>query len=195
MFLADNTGARRRVGAAIAAAIIFTPLALAVAMPAWAQVRPAPFAAQVSPKLHGYLLDDGEFTVIDASDAILGTGALGINNRGQIVSSYADTNRTIHGFLLDNGVFTTIDHPDAAVPGRAPGFRSGAALGTGAIGINNRGQIVGQYGAADGRIHGFLLDDGEFTTIDAPGAINTNASDINDRGEIVGFFLDANNGH
>ena len=44
------------------------------------------------------------------------------------------------------------------------------------------------------RLHGYLLDDGEFTTIDAPGAINTNASDINDRGEIVGFFLDANNG-
>jgi hypothetical protein len=42
--------------------------------------------------------------------------------------------------------------------------------------------------------HGFLLDDGVFTTIDAPGAINTNASDINDRGRIVGFYLGTNEG-
>jgi probable HAF family extracellular repeat protein len=106
-------------------------------MPAWAQTPSAPSAAEVRPRLHGYLLDDGEFTVIDAPDAILGTGALGINNRGQ---------------------------------------------------------MVGQYGAADGRIHGFLLEDGVFTTIDAPGAINTNASDINERGEIVVFYLEANEG-
>jgi hypothetical protein len=40
-------------------------------------------------------------------------------------------------------------------------------------------------------VHGFLLDDGVFTTIDAPGAINTSASDMNNRGQIMGFYLEA----
>ena len=116
----------------------------------------------------------------DAPDAILGTGALGINNRGQIVGATILTRTIENGFLLAKGAFTTI---------RFPG-----TLSTGVADINNRGQMVGQYGAADGRIHGFLLEDGVFTTIDAPGAINTNASDINERGEIVVFYLEANEG-
>jgi hypothetical protein len=89
MFLADSTGALRRVRTAIAAAVVFT-LGVTIAMPAWAQTPSAPSAAEVRPRLHGYLLDDREFTVIDAPDAILGTGALGINNRGEIVGTYVD---------------------------------------------------------------------------------------------------------
>ena len=52
-----------------------------------------------------------------------------------------------HGFLLDKGVFTSIDHPDAVAE-------------TVATGINNPGQILGQYIDAHGTEHGFLLDDG-----------------------------------
>jgi uncharacterized membrane protein len=41
--------------------------------------------------------------------------------------------------------------------------------------------------------HAFLLDDGEFTTIDPPGASGelTFAIGINDHGQIVGYYLDA----
>src|SRR6266850_221322 len=67
--------------------------------------------------------------------------------------------------------FTTI-----AVPG---------ATGTAPIGINDRGQIVGQFSEPTER-HGFLTADGiTFTTIDVPGAMYTFASGINDRGQIV----------
>ena len=52
--------------------------------------------------------------------------------------------------------------------------------GTGASGINNRGQIVGFYSSD----HGFLLDHGSFTAIDVPGAIGTVPSGINERGQI-----------
>src|SRR5947199_74448 len=69
--------------------------------------------------------------------------------------------------------FTTIDIP---VPG---------ATGTVAVGINNRGQIVGSYSTTSG-FHSFLLDHGTFTTIDVPGA--GYASGINDRGQIVGVY-------
>jgi probable HAF family extracellular repeat protein len=119
-------------------------------------------------RTRAFVLENGAFTTIDAPDATA-TSAYKINDRRQ-------------------SVFTTIDHPDAALRG-APDFASGATLGTAAFGINNRGQIVGQYGDASGRIHAFLLADGVFTPIEAPGAINTNASDINERGQVVGFYI------
>jgi hypothetical protein len=39
--------------------------------------------------------------------------------------------------------------------------------------------------------HGFLLRDGEFTSIDFPGALYTRALAINSRGDIVGAYRDA----
>jgi uncharacterized membrane protein len=129
--------------------------------------------------IHAFLLDDGEFTTIDppgASGAV--TIASGINDHRQIVGWYLDACGKTHGFLRDKkGVFTNIDHPDSP-------------LGTAALDINNRGQIVGVY--SDGETaHGFLLDKGVFTRIDPPGASFTEAVGINGRGQIVGFYLDA----
>ena len=65
-----------------------------------------------------------------------------------------------------------------------------------ALGINNAGQIVGQYGDGGPR-HGFLRDvDGSYTTIDVPGSPYTEANGINDAGQIVGYyFVDATGGH
>ena len=61
------------------------------------------------------------------------------------------------------------------------------AFATAAHGINDRGQIVGEYVTiTGGPNHGFVLDHGTFTTIDAPGSTLTRASGINNRGEIVG---------
>jgi probable HAF family extracellular repeat protein len=136
---------------------------------------------------HGFLLDNGVFTTIDHPDAVAETGALGINNRGQIVGGYVDAEGTIRGFLLDDGVFIPIDHPDAA---------SGTAVGTVVRDINNRGQIVGFYVDAEGTAHGFLRDkEGVFTPIDHPDApqepgAGTAAFGINDHGQIVGFHFD-----
>jgi probable HAF family extracellular repeat protein len=75
--------------------------------------------------------------------------------------------------------FTTID-----VPG---------AVFTSASGINPRGDIVGNYTDGTGRTHGFLLRDGEFTTIDfrdAAGTVvaGTGAAGIGPSGEIVGSY-------
>jgi uncharacterized membrane protein len=60
-------------------------------------------------------------------------------------------------------------------------------LSTLALGINNRGQIVGVY--SDEAIgHGFLLQKDTFTVIDAPGAVlSTAAFSINDRGQVLGL--------
>jgi uncharacterized membrane protein len=56
------------------------------------------------------------------------------------------------------------------------------------------GQETGdEDGAPANTFHAFLLDGGEFTTIDPPGATGalTFATSINDHGQIVGYYLDA----
>jgi probable HAF family extracellular repeat protein len=74
--------------------------------------------------------------------------------------------------------FTQFDFPGASI--------------TAVSGINDPGQIVGAYIDAGGAQHGFLLDDGVFTTIDFPGsALSTEASDIDNHGQIVGAYVDA----
>jgi uncharacterized membrane protein len=69
--------------------------------------------------------------------------------------------------------FTAIDFP-------------GTSGVTAAFGINDRGDIVGNYGPGDA--HGFLLSKGKFTTIDFPGASATAARGINSEGDIVGLY-------
>jgi probable HAF family extracellular repeat protein len=93
---------------------------------------------------HGYLYD-GSFTSIDLADAVE-TQPEDINDRGQIVGTYADRAGAAHGFLLDldNGTFTTIDAP-------FPGVTF-----TTAQGINNKGQIVGRFGGPSFGSRGFV---------------------------------------
>jgi uncharacterized membrane protein len=133
----------------------------------------------------GFLLDHGRYTRFDAPRARGETTPLGINNLGQVVGSYTDTDAdaTYHGFLRDpRGRITTIDIPGARA--------------TVASRINDRGQIVGRYyqtaafRAPDARSRGFLLDRGRLTRIDVPGAVATQAVGIDSRGRVVGEYQD-----
>jgi uncharacterized membrane protein len=62
------------------------------------------------------------------------------------------------------------------------------ATSTGATGINDSGQIVGDYFLPSTGVHGFLKDGANFVSIDYPGALNTLVSGINDSGQIVGGY-------
>jgi probable HAF family extracellular repeat protein len=74
--------------------------------------------------------------------------------------------------LWDQGRLTRFDVPNS--------------VATAAFGINDKGQITGGYADEAGSGHGFLLEDGRYTTIDVPGRPEgTTAWGINDRGEIV----------
>ena len=71
--------------------------------------------------------------------------------------------------------------------GLAPGQ---LAASTGARGINARGVVVGFY-FAGGTQRGFLLNDGEYTSLEfpLPGVRATSANGINAHGEIVGQYV------
>jgi probable HAF family extracellular repeat protein len=103
------------------------------------------------------------------------THAQHINDNGQIVGSYQDSNHTGHGFLYNNGKYSTIDLP--------------GSVGTDATDINSLGQVVGTYEIAGGGPQGFLDSKGTYTTIERPGNINGYLYN-NKAGQIVGTNRD-----
>ena len=81
----------------------------------------------------------------------------------------------IPGYLLDRGRYIPFEAPDPRVR-IVP------------IGINNRGEIVGEYIRPESE-SGMLRDRrGTITSFDVPGARGTEGVDINDRGQIVGTY-------
>ena len=81
----------------------------------------------------------------------------------------------IPGYLLDRGRYIPFEAADPRVR-IVP------------IGINNRGEIVGEYIRPVSE-SGMLRDGrGTITSFDLPGARGTEALDINDRGQIVGTY-------
>jgi uncharacterized membrane protein len=123
---------------------------------------------------HGasFLESAGQLSPISAP-GIYSTGALGLNDHGQIVGANGYS-----GFLDTGGVFTPISFP--------------GAWSTVATAINNSGIIVGTYSYVIGGLvqeHGFLYNQGIFTTIDVPGAVGTELSGVNEAGQIVGNVI------
>jgi hypothetical protein len=151
---------------------------------------------------HGFFRSaGGVFLLFDVTlpGAISGTTiANSLSNNGVIVGEYtAPTSISIctvlvpssHGFMRNaDGSFTAID-----VPG---------AIATSARGIDDSGNIVGTYvtipasascsPSAVINAHGFLRDpQGNYTTLDFPGATNTLLFRIGDSGDITGLYTAA----
>ena len=81
--------------------------------------------------------DEGVFTTIDFPGAA-GTLAVAINNRDQILGTSIDfRDQKARVSASEKGEFTAIDHPDATSEVEGGG--------TGLFGLNDHGQIVGQY--------------------------------------------------
>jgi uncharacterized membrane protein len=83
----------------------------------------------------------------------------------------------IHGYVFDGKRYRTVDFPGAAR--------------TEAWDLTNRGDVIGYYANADGRLRGFRMDKrGKFTTLDNPnGNLEDDLTGGNDRGVTVGTFL------
>src|SRR5205085_3290340 len=117
----------------------------------------------------GFLYSNNTYTTIDDPSATGpgGTVATGINVAGLIVGYYytdgsvQDPTQVAHGFLYNpnDHTYTTLDDPFAS---------SANGGGTQAFGINNMGQIVGNYRDSALNYHGFLYTVGTFITLDDP---------------------------
>jgi hypothetical protein len=125
--------------------------------------------------------NSGSIEVITTFD-YPGTGNLTlpqkINERGDIVGEFIDSNGVTRGFVrFSNGSFSApIVDPNDTV-----GFTEGR-------GINNPRTVVGDYAASDGTIHSFFLSGNTFTEYDVPGAVQTNLLSINEPGDVTGGF-------
>jgi uncharacterized membrane protein len=138
---------------------------------------------------HGFVYSNQQFSSFDVPGAGFTMGVR-INNRGDIVGFWTASptcgcggpNPTTNkAFLLSDGEFTVFEIP--------------AAVETTALGINERGDIVGRYDDMARRRHGYILDrHGAYETFDLPDATTTSAIDINARGDIVGFIRRASDG-
>lgn len=129
---------------------------------------------------HGFLQVGAMFTPIDYPGATI-TSAWGINSAGQIVGNHFGSDGISHGYLAvankKGKDFVSFDFPLAGV------------TDTEATAITPSGTIVGRYFTPDGRGHGFQLTDGQFHSIDIPGAtFSTDVTWINARGDIVGSY-------
>lgn len=109
----------------------------------------------------------GNFTVPNA-----------INDRGEIVGVYQDVVPGGHSFLLKSGRYQTLTYP--------------GITGTAAQGINNGGEVVGDFPDPKGT-HGFIYLEnvGVFTPpLDCPTGTITALRGINNGGQIVGGCFD-----
>ncbi len=133
--------------------------------------------------MHTALYTRGTYSFLPDVPGQQNTSPSAINARGQISGvAWNGDFVIVHGYIWDGMDYTVYDHPDTDIP-QTLGF-----------GINNRGQIVGQYTMQNGEIHGFLKEGNAYTEISFPGAPNTAAFGINDSGEIVGLYGEAGAG-
>jgi uncharacterized membrane protein len=136
-----------------------------------------PEAGHVLEGAHSFLYNQAmmTFSSIDfPASGVTSTTAIKINDSGDVAGVYR-LGGPGNGFLLGGGTYSTVNFP--------------GGVGTHANGINNAGNIVGQYkDTSGGPHHGFLDGGGSFTTIDVAGASDTFASAINTSGDIVGAY-------
>ena len=81
------------------------------------------------------------------------------------------------GFTLIDGVFSTYHVPDS--------------LTFGFYGLNNAGQAVGFYQDVNEVSHGVIVQEGELTQFDFPGAAETEIFGISESGLLIGDIFDA----
>lgn len=122
---------------------------------------------------HGFVLREGQWTVLDVPGAAL-TNARSVNNRGEVVGFYYDVDFNLHGFQWFGGKFKTVDIPFSSE--------------TRSEGINDAGVISGEYVDIDGNEHGYLLNDGQSTSFDVPNSFSSDIWMICNSGEFTGDY-------
>jgi len=137
-----------------------------------------------------FVLTNGSFSTFGYPGAYYSIG-YGINNAGQIVgicqAEYygtfgpcQDFYGIAEGWVKTGGSYATVSFPGAI------------SYATNATGINDSGQVVGQYELPSGSAYGYLLSGGSYTTVNPFGGVGSTANGINNAGDIVGFYCQGN---
>jgi uncharacterized membrane protein len=146
----------------------------------------APPDASGKEAANAYTLANGAFSAFSYPGSYL-TGASGVKNNGQIVGdcqyevygtlgTCQDFYGVAQGWVKTGGTFTNVGFP-GAIPNA-----------TDALGINDSGQVVGQYELPSGALYGYLLSGGSYSQINPFGSPGGTAYGINNSGQIVGFY-------
>jgi hypothetical protein len=148
------------------------------------------FYADANGVNHGYKynVDNGNFTELTVPN---------LPDGSSVTASAVNDHNTVVGFV-------TLPAPSgSSSPGVTESWVQTANGNTGilmypdststsALGINNEGEVVGDYVDVMGNMHGFTWTaKGGFTSIDDPNGVGTTTiNGINDRGDLVGFYTD-----
>jgi hypothetical protein len=127
---------------------------------------------------HGFTLSGSHFTAVNDPGAI-NTFLEGINKAGVMVGQ-AITSSASEGFEVKAGQYSALQFP--------------GALNTEAAGINSVGTIVGEYDFDGAFLHGFILQNGNYQSVDDPSpnnAFGTRLLDVNSSGTVVGEYEDS----
>ena len=115
------------------------------------------------------------FDFFDAPDATI-TFARGINNAGEIVGAFTDTNFETAGFHIRNGSMTTVRLPNT--------------FSLELNGINDAGATVGTFVDSSFASHGFVFDGVSVNEIEIPDGFNITPFSINNQNVVVGTFTE-----
>ena len=132
---------------------------------------------------HGMVLAGKKLTSFDYKKcAGGGITAYSINKAGAVAGSCLNKNGVYIGFTWDGAKFTDINFPKG--------------IGTQVNGINDRGDVAGQYFDAKGVQHAFVkLVGGKFTSFDWKGHTGAAADGINNQGQIAGYAVNKSGGY
>lgn len=137
---------------------------------------------------HGMILAGTKLTKADRSDCLNSPGSTtiafyGINSAGVAAGWCTNTSSVLIGFTFSAGKFHNIH-----IKG---------ATGVEAIGINDKGAIVGTYFDSAGVQHAYLLKGTTLTTLPTPSAITSTftAWSINNNGVIAVFGINSAGGY
>src|SRR5579863_3168272 len=138
---------------------------------------------------HGMILAGKKLTTINHTNCVtsggFSAGAIafyGINSAGA-AAGWCNSAKTglYSGFVYAGGKFTAVNFPKS--------------LETQAIGINDKGDVVGLYLDSASVQHGFVKKGSKYTSIDVSGGTTTEAWGINDSGEIAVFAISSAGGY
>lgn len=127
---------------------------------------------------HGFVWKNGDFRDVVYA-GYYRTQVSAINARGDFVGTGIDPDFIGHPFIYSNGEITPMDLPPSAI-------------GSSPQGINDKGEIAGQFFDESRTLHAFLKLGSVYTTFDVPGAVWTTFAGINNAGEMGGVYWDSN---